>query len=425
MRWLIDVKPAERSALALSFLYFFCVLAAYYVIRPVRDQLGAVGGSASLVLFYAITFVVTLLVTPIFGALVARLSRKRFVPVVYLFFIACLVAFVPLFQLQEVIGTRLLGSIFFVWVSVFNLFVVSVFWSFMADIFSIGQARRLFAPIAMGGTAGAVIGPLATSFLVPRIGVPYLLLISGTLLLAALLCVFGLIAWSRRFPVSGDAVREEAAIGGSILAGAKQLLTSPFLRHMALLMLLGDAVGTVMYGLVADYVKALNLDSAGRTALYANIDLASNGLQVVMQATLARWLLWRHGPAPTLVVPALINVVMLLVLAFFGGAMVVVALVVTRSAAYGIFKPASDSLYTRVEREARYKGKNFIDTAVWRFGDLSVISLLNGLRTLGLAAPQFALLCAGASAVAGWIGWRTAHSPDLLPEQLHSDLEED
>jgi AAA family ATP:ADP antiporter len=413
---LIDVERHERPALILAFAYFFCVLAAYYVIRPVRDQLGAIGGSQSLVLFYSATLVATLLVTPLFGALVARFPRKVFVPAVFVFFIACLLAFVPLFRAQAAIGPRLLGSVFFVWVSVFNLFVVSVVWSFMADIFDAIQARRLFATIAIGGTAGAVCGPLLTSLLVAHIGVAPLLVVSAALLGIALACVSGLIAWSRRHPNAGGAAAAEAPVGGSVLAGMKQVFTSPFLRRMAILMLLGDGVGTVANGLIADYVHALHLDGPARTAFYGHLDLAINGLTALWQGTITRWMLTRHGPTPGLIVPAAINIVALGALALFGGAFVLLVLVATRSAAYGIFKPSSDSLYTRVTREARYKGKNFIETAVWRAGDVGVISALTGLRTLGIGVTGLAVFSLVASLAEGWFGWRAAHAPDLAAE---------
>ena len=140
----------EWRAVVLSFVYFFCVLAAYYVMRPVREQLSAAVGSTQLPWFFAATFVATLLLTPVFAALVSRWPRRIVVPVVYVFFIACLLAFVPLFTNQGLLSPRALGMVFFVWVSVFNLFVVSVFWSFMADIWSDEQARRLFPIIAVG-----------------------------------------------------------------------------------------------------------------------------------------------------------------------------------------------------------------------------------------------------------------------------------
>ncbi len=415
---LIDVKHHERIALALSFVWFFCVLAAYYVLRPVRDQLSGAVGSESLPLFYFATFVATLVMTPLFGALVARFPRKRFVPIVYLFFILCLVAFVPLFLAQQEIGAKTLGAVFFVWVSVFNLFVVSVFWSFMADIWSNVQARRLFPTIAIGGTAGAVLGPLLTSSLVATIGVAYLLVVSALLLSIALGCVFALNAWARVHPVAGQMRRDDEAIGGSVLAGIRQVLTTPFLRNMAILMLLGDCVGTVAYALVADHALAHYPDRAARTAFYAHIDLATNGLVALCQLSVTRWLLTRHGAMPALVWPAILNVVVLLGFGLVGEAVIVAVLIVTRAGGYGIVQPARDSLYTRIGAEARYKGKNFIDTAVWRFGDVAVSASLNGLRGIGMGIPGLAVLTAGAAAFAAWIGYRVARSPELAPEAI-------
>lgn len=169
------IQSHEWFAVVVAFAYFFCVLAAYYVIRPVRDQLSAAVGSTALPIFYLATFIATLALAPVFGALVARFPRRRFVPIVYLFFIAGMVAFIPLFNAQQSIDARLLGSAFFVYGSVFNLFVVSVFWSFMADLFDAEQARRLFPVIALGGAAGAIAGPALTKALVFVVGVSGLL----------------------------------------------------------------------------------------------------------------------------------------------------------------------------------------------------------------------------------------------------------
>ncbi|MEP6635036.1 MAG: MFS transporter, partial [Luteimonas sp.] len=173
------VRLGEWRAVAWSFLYFFCVLAAYYVMRPVREQLSAAVGSTQLPWFFAATLIATLALTPVFSWLVARWPRRVVIPVVYLFFIACLLAFVPLFVHPDLLGPRALGTVFFVWVSVFNLFVVSVFWSFMADIWNDEQARRLFPIIALGGTGGAIVGPMLTRQLVDLIGIAPLLVVSA------------------------------------------------------------------------------------------------------------------------------------------------------------------------------------------------------------------------------------------------------
>ena len=222
------VHAGELRALALSFTYFFCVLAAYYMIRPVREQLSAAVGSTQLPWFYAATFVAMLALAPVFGALVSRYPRRIVVPLLNLVFIACLVGFVPLFNPHGLLSPRALGVLFFVWVSVFNLFVVSVFWIFMTDIWSVAQSRRLFPLIALAGTCGAVAGPSLTRGLVGVIGVAPLLVVSASLLGVALGVVLGrgLVALVTRtindlyFTVS---VREVAIGAGPLIKGTGML----------------------------------------------------------------------------------------------------------------------------------------------------------------------------------------------------------
>ena len=409
------IQRHEWFAVAVSFAYFFCVLAAYYVIRPVRDQLSAAVGSTALPIFYAVTFAATLVLTPLFGALVARFPRRTFVPVVYLFFIAGMLAFIPLFRAQDAIGARLLGSVFFVWVSVFNLFVVSLFWSFMADLLDAEQAHRLFPVIALGGPLGAIAGPAITRTFNALVGVSGLLVVSALLLGIAIVCIVALSRWSRRHPVAGDERRDERVIGGGFLAGAIETLKSPLMRRLALLMLLGDAVGTVIYALLADYSGATYATRAARIDFSANIDLCANLLQVFLQIGLTRALLVRFGPAPALALDGALKALMLAGLAVFAGPWIAAVAVVTRASAYGVFKPAADSLYTRVDAETRYKTKNFIDTAVWRFGDLAVTSSFNLLRGLGTTLPGFAALTMAAAGSSAWIGWHAAKALESAP----------
>ena len=411
------VHEGELRAVVLSFVYFFCVLAAYYVMRPVREQLAAAVGSTQLPWFFAATFVVTLLLTPVFAWLAARYPRPVLIPVVYGFFIACLIGFVPLFGVQGLISPRALGIVFFVWVSVFNLFVVSVFWSFMSDIWDDRQARRLFPIIALGGTAGAIAGPALTRSLVGIIGVAPLLLVSVALLGGALVCVVLLGRWSRVHGQRREAVHE-AAIGGGMLDGLKQIFGNPLMRSMAILLLLGDAVGTINYVLITDYSGAHFHDAIARTNFAANIDLATNLLQVAVQLTLTRWLLMRHGAAAGigLWAAATVAVLLLVVLApagelsLMGMAVpaVAVSLIVSRGMMYGVLGPARESLFTLVPRSLRYKGKNAVDTAVWRFGDVAISSGMNLLRTVGVATAGFAAIGALAGAAAGVVGWRLA-----------------
>jgi len=411
------VRGGEWRAVLLSFVYFFCVLAAYYVIRPVREQLSAALGSSQLPWFYGATFVVSLALSPVFAALVSRWPRRIVVPVVYAFFIACLLAFVPLFAHQGLLSPRMLGIVFFVWVSVFNLFVVSVFWSFMSDIWDAEQARRLFPIIAVAGTLGAVAGPALTRTLVGVIGVAPLLVVSASLLGVALVCVVSLGQWARVHGARRHEVGHEDAVGGSMWDGLKQIFADPFMRGMAILLLLADGIGTVNYALVTDYSGATFVDAVARTRFAANVDLAGNLLTMATQLLVTRWLLPRKGPALVILIWALASIAVLMVVVFSpdphapllaGMPAVAIALIVSRGLAYGMAEPARHSLYARVPRSVRYKGQNAVDTAVWRFGDVAIASGMNGLRTLGVVTGGFASLSAVAAVAAAAIGWRLA-----------------
>ncbi|HET7269287.1 MAG TPA: translocase [Oleiagrimonas sp.] len=414
-----NVAADEAAPLAWSSLAFFLILTSYYVIRPVRDQLSGAVGSVALPWFFAGIFLAMVMLTPVFGWLVSRFDRRRLLVWVYGFFILCLLAFVPVFMAQREVGARTLGIAFFTWVSVFNLFVVSLFWSLMADLWTGMQARRLFPLIAFAGMLGAIAGPPLTHALVKQLGVAPLLVVSAVLLTLALAVL--LVLSMRR-----TGVRQVAAnvpVGGSLWAGVRQAFMQPFVRYMAMLMLLSDGIGTLAYALVADYVKAQQAGRVARVAFYADLDLITNLLGAVLQLTMTRWVLKRLGAGWGLVIPALINVVLLGSIAVFGvGAMktfgigvslLLVLQVVNRALQYGMTKPASDALYSRASREARYKGKNFVETTVWRLGDVIVTSGLNGLRAVGAGITVIAGLATGLSALAAWLGHRAGDAPDL------------
>ncbi len=410
---IIGTNPDERRLLGISFFYFLCVLAAYYMLRPLRDQFSAAVGSTNLWQFWVGTFLVMLALTPVFGSIVSKYPREKFIPAIYIFFIVCIAAFVPAFAMQDRIGARLLGIIFYVWVSTFNLFVVSVFWSLMADIFSAVQAKRLFPVIALGGTVGAIVGPLIARSL----PVQTLLISAGATLGLALLCIFILLKMTKTIRANSNVQQAESeVIGGDILAGLKQVFTSPFLKKMAILMLLGDAIATVAYGLGADYIGAHYADREARKTVYANIDLVTNILQIILQVGVTRWVLQKFGAGYGLVLPAILNAILAVICVFVGEASIILMLIATRAGTYGMNKPAVDSLYTRVHREARYKGKNFIETTVWRFGDVLVSLSMKGLSMLGVAFTGYALICIGVASLAGYFGWHAAKSPDLSPE---------
>lgn len=415
------IHTGEWRGVAISFVYFFCVLAAYYVIRPVREQLSAAVGSTQLPWFYAATFVATLVLTPVFAAMASRWPRRVLVPVVYVFFIACLLAFIPAFTNVGLLSPRMLGMVFFVWVSVFNLVVVSVFWIFMSDIWSLEQSKRLFPIIAVAGTLGALAGPALTRSLVNVIGVAPLLLVSASLLGVATVCVVLLGRWARVHGARRHEAGHEDAVGGGMWDGLKQIFADPFIRGMAVLLLLADGIGTVNYALMIDYSGATFADAAARTRFHADVDLIANLLTVIVQIALTRWLLPRKGPGLVIMLWALVSIAVLLVVVFSADphaplfnlplllgpvAPTVLALIVSRGLAYGMAEPARHSLYTRVPRNVRYKGQDAVDTAVWRFGDVAIATGMNGLKAIGMSVGGFAGLSALAAFAAAGIGWR-------------------
>ena len=407
----LRVQRGEWPALLLSMTYFFCVLCAYYVLRPVREQFTAIAGSQGLIWLYVATFVATLLLTPMFAALVSRYRRRVMVPVVYSAFAACLLALVPVFGTRMLLDSFVLGVTFYVWLSVFNLFVVSVFWIFMSDVWKPAQAGRLFPLMGFAGTAGAIAGPAITKALVEKIGIAPLLGVSAALLAVATGCSILLGRWARQ----GEAALHDAPLGGSMLDGLRQVLTQPAMRNMALLLLLADGIGTVNYGLLADYAKStFGLNAEAKTAFHATVDLASNTITIVLQLGVTWWLLPAAGAGRVLVLWALVGVVSLGAVVAVGDPyapviaglpMVAMAAIVSRGIAYGLAEPARHWLFTRMPRNERYKGQNAIDTAVWRFGDFLVALLMLGGGALGVGVAGFAslgMLAAGGATVVGW-----------------------
>lgn len=418
LRGWAGIKSEEWQGFCLSFVYFFCVLAAYYIIRPIREELSAVVGSEQLPWFFAATFLATLFLTPIFGWLVSRWSRHVVMPAIYLFFIICQLALVPFFIFPDLVPEHILGITFFVWVSVFNLFVVSVFWSFMTDIWSDVQARRLFPLIALGGTSGAILGPIITRTLVESIGIGLLLIVSSTFLFIAIACIFFLGKWASKHGTHRLEADNEAPVGGGMFDGLKQIFLNPFVGAMALLMVMGDAIGTIAYVLIIDYSGATFHDAIERTRFAANIDIITNTLQVIVQLTFTRWLLVRNGAGPVIACWAIISILTCLGMSLaynpyapIIGTMPWVALVIiiTRSLMHAMVQPARETLFTLVPRKVRYKGKNAIDTAVWRAGDVISSLSINGLRTLGVSVAGFGIIGAALIAISGTIGWNLAN----------------
>jgi AAA family ATP:ADP antiporter len=329
---------------------------------------------------FSCVFVIMLVLQPVYGWLVSRFPRRVFLPVVYGFFIVTLLGFYALFD-SSVPGR---GMAFFLWVMVFNLFAVAVFWSFMADVFSNAQARAYYGYIGAAGTVGAFLGPLITSVLAQRVGIANLMLVSAGFLVVCLFCIWRLRHWAVLREREQQLVSGEKPMGGSVLDGLKLIVREPLLRWLAILVVFGVGVGTMLYNQQASIVRAAFSDPAASTAFFSRIDLAVNALTLLLQLSLTRWLLSRHGIAPALLIPAFAILLGFSVLAASPlPMMVAVVQVLTRASEFSLFKPARETIYTRVDRQWRYKAGAAIDTVVYRGADLSFTWVHKALSLFG------------------------------------------
>lgn len=387
MGGLINVRVQEGPAVLWSFLYFFCLLSGYYVLRPVRDEMGILGGIKNLPWMFSATFLGMLATLPVFGAAAARWPRNKLVPGVYFFVISNLL----FFFMAMYAGYRpaLVAKVFFVWLSVVNYFIVSVFWSFMSDLYESEQAKRLFPVIAAGGSVGAIVGPAITASLVKHIGIPSLFLVSAGLFTCATLCVGRLSEWAKDH-TQGDRQHGEA-IGGGIFSGVRLALSNPYLLAIAGYILLLQVLGTFFYLEQTRVVSQALSSSTARTQLFAQLDLSVNGLTLLLQIFVTGRLVLSLGLATCLVLLPLLGGMGLLTVGLWPTlAVVAAASVVRRATEFAISKPAREVLFTVVTREERYKAKNVLDTLVSRGGDALSGWAHNGLAGLGVSVSQMA-----------------------------------
>ena len=411
----------DSPPLAWAFLYFFCLLSGYYVLRPVREAMAAssdieavfppamVGffldrgvalNEFTLQVIFTLVFVIMLLLQPVYGWLVSRFPRRVFLPVIYLFFIATLLLFY--FMFDSGIAGR--GLAFILWITVFNLFAVAVFWSFMADIFSNVEARNYYGYIGAAGTIGAFVGPALTKTLVERVGIANMMLVSVALFSVCVLCILKLRKWA----VLREAQRQQASgeipMGGSVWAGLKLIAREPLLRWLALMVVLGVGVGTLLYNEQNAIARSLFATSEARANYFASIDLAVNSLTLVVQLLVTRGLLSRFGIAPALLIPGAAIILGFSILAASPlPLMIAIVQVVTRASEFSLAKPARETIYTRVDRQWRYKAGAAIDTVIYRGGDLAFVWAHKLLSAFGSNVVFGAgLLVASAMTFSAW-----------------------
>jgi len=415
---LLLVEREEIPALLWSFLYFFCVLAAYYILRPVRDEMGVLSGALKLPWLFSAVFVSMLVVVPVFGWVAGHFTIRRLLPTVYGFFIVNLFGFFA--ALQGGFGLQTIGPIFFVWLSVFNLFVVSVFWSFMADVFPTDAARRLFGCISAGGSLGAMTGPFITAMAVKGVGIQGLLLVSGLFLLLAVGCIMALLNWYHVHHgidlgnTHLSSAKDPDAAPPSLWVGVIRIVRSPYLRGISLYLMCYSVLSTFLYSQQTILIPEVMPSSEDRIQLFASVDLGINVLAFTVQFFAIGWLLTRFGVAVML---AVMPIVSLIGFGVFGLATVLSVLigfgVLRRVGEFSITKPTRESLFTVVPREEKYQAKNVIDTVVHRGADATgtgIVSMLHtwgmGLSHMAFAAMPIALLWLGTGL---WLGRRHEH----------------
>ena len=394
----VPATPQERAAALWSFAYFFTLLAGYYVLRPLRDQMGIAGGVKNLPWLFTATFVSLLVAQPLYGALVAKLPRARFIPIVYHFFVANLALFWLLLTLG--VETAIVARVFFVWVSVFNLFAVAVFWSFMADLFDAEQGKRLFGFIGAGGTAGALLGPVITIVLSVPLGPINLLIAAMVLLEAAVFCVHRLERAAMSQP--GTPAAEPRSIGGGAFAALLELIRSPYLLGIGAWVSLLSFGATIVYFEQAHIVSATVHDASAQTRIFASIDLAVGLLTLATQIFATGRLLKRFGTGVAAGALPVVYVVGFATLALAPSLAVVLTLqVVQRWMNFSIANPARQVFFTVVSRGEKYKAKNLIDVVIYRGSDALYGWVFDSLQGLGLKLGAIAL-CALPVTV-GWL----------------------
>ncbi|NND00879.1 MAG: MFS transporter [Gammaproteobacteria bacterium] len=395
----------EVKAAVLSFLFVFILMAAYYLLRPVRDAMASDWSDAEVSWLWTINFFISTAIVALYGLAVSRVAFKKLVPSVYLFFALSFVVFY--LSEKSLQDADLVDKAFYVWVSVFALFHVSVFWSFMADTFNKDQAGRLFSVIAAGASVGAIFGPLLSTQLVSAIGVSSMMLVSAGMLLLPIPIIFQLnVLKNTDLNNVGLAVDvEKLKIGGNPFGGFKEFFSNPYLLGIGLFIILYTGIGSFVYleqkNLLADYSRE------ARAVIYGYRDFITNTVTVVLAFVLPGRIVTKLGMPCALTLVPLLIVFGMLVLAFSPILIVALGLWVARSAGnYGLARPAREMLFTQVDRESRFKTKPVIDIVAYRGGDVIMGWFFTGLtQGLGLGMAAVAVVGAAIAALWGLVGF--------------------
>lgn len=400
------IERHEVAAVVMAFCLFFCVMGGYFAVRPVRETVGTILGRDRVADLFVATWIASLAIVPLYGWIVGKFRRSIFLPAIYGFVGLSLILVGIALQANE--ANIVVGQFFYVFISVLNLFMVSVFWSFLLELFHSGQSKRLFGVIAAGGTAGALIGPLITSFVVGYIGNSGVLFLGGAMFGLAIVCQRALLKIWKSGVTSSDgqsaAPRQDRAIGGNPFAGFTIVLRSPYLLGLALFVVLLAAANTFLYFEQLRLVEATFANTEDRTRVFATIDWVVQSLTILSQLFLTGRIASKLGLTVLLTVVPLAMIGGFLALAATGTfAVLAVVMVLRRVGEYAFVRPGREILWSALDSETKYKAKSLIDVPVYRGSDALVAQVTAGVGSLG---PAFIALL-GAATAAAWAvnGW--------------------
>jgi len=416
---LARIEPGEAPGVITAFLLYFCVFAGYFAVRPVRETVGTIIGSEGVSNLFVVTWIVSIAIIPVYGALCARFRRQTFLPWIYGFVAVSLGACGLIFMGGE--DNTTVGSFFYVLISVLNLFIVSVFWSFLLEMFDAGQVKRLFGAIAAGGTAGALTGPVITGLVVGRIGNSGVLLMGAGMFVLAIICQRVLLRiWMGSGRTAEGRPVQDRPIGGNPFAGVWLVLKSPYLLGIALFVVLLASVNTFLYFEQLQLVRETFQNTADRTRVFSQLDATVQGLTILCQIFLTGRLATRWGVGFLLTaVPLLMVAGLLLLAAFHTFAMLAVVIVARRVGEYAFVRPGREMLFSQLDTETKYKAKNLIDVPVYRGGDALVAKVTTAVNAAGyspaLLGAAFAAVWVG---VGWWLGRRREHAERVAPATI-------
>jgi AAA family ATP:ADP antiporter len=392
---LVNFKGGEGKALFWSFAYFFLLMSTYYMLLPIRDASGIRGGPQDLPWLFFGTFIVSLVTAPLLAFIVAKLPRRRFVPVAYLFLVANMLVFWAL--LRAGVATDIVYKAFFIWITVFSVFTVSIFWTFMSDLYATEQGKRLFGFIAAGGSLGNILGPILNKQLIGPIGVANLLLVAGALLICAVFCANRLESAAAQLAaadpnfVAASAGREKKPVGGGVFDGFGLLFKSRYLGSIGAWVFFLSMLATFLYLTQANIVNSYTADMKAQTSIFSTIYLWVGILSLVVQVLGTGRIIKGIGVGPALAILPLVFVAGFTGLMFTSALFAIAAFqACQRASNFGIANVAREALWPVVSREEKFKAKNIVDGAVFRGADFVNAFIYVGLAKLMSVQPAIA-----------------------------------